>query len=183
MDSLEIAFGHAPNVPLSDHLEHYRRVGYANIDQGRWYYMTYDGRNDFIVEIEEKNNDHILGKTVAIKLRVPEPGFPIGWTIPEEYTFLISPAMMEFDGYEFYEYVDDQNVEMTGGGLAEDIATRFRNPVYTLPAGTDVLRTSMGVLETEGIPNLPVNLRRPRKARRTRKTRKTKRKSGTRRRR
>lgn len=128
----EFALNHAPNSPLVDGLEHYRRVGYANIDQGRWYYMTYDDYNDLIVEIEEKHPDHLVGQALKKKLRYPGPEDPVQWTPLAHYVFLISPAMMEHDGYKFYEYVDDQNVEMTGGRshhdrrLSPDVVRRKR---------------------------------------------------------
>ena len=92
--------------------------------------------------------------------------------------------------YKVYIFSEANNIQQ-GGGLAENLESRFRNPVYTLPAGTDIVRSSVDV------PNLPMVMRQPyanrgslkeprvRKTKRSRKSRgKTgKRKSGTHRRR
>jgi hypothetical protein len=190
------AVDHAPNVPLMDGLENYSQVAFENIEWDEWYYVmdTDDGVN-YIVYITRHGDDPEPADFVRVlrKYRRIPGDDEFDWT-DDEHEYVLDKDDIDAGVYVFYIYAPGQG----GGGLAEDIALRFRNPVYTLPAGTDVLRASLGMLETEGAPerevsrignadarpNLPVNMRQPkvRKANR-RRSRGKKRKSGTRRRR
>ena len=122
MQSLELALEHAPIVPLSDQLDHYRSVDFTNIDSNRFYYMTYDPFNEYIVEIDNKSESDLLGFAFARRSL-----HPIGpWSPLDEYAFYVTPEMMEF-GYKFYDYSAplNSNVNMNGGRKGK-IRTRTR---------------------------------------------------------
>jgi hypothetical protein len=175
------AVDHAPNVLLAEGLENYSQVAFENLEWDEWYYLidTDDGVN-YIVYITRRGDDPEPADFVRVlrKYRRVPGDDEFDWT-DDEHEYVLDKDAIVAGTYVFYIYAPGQG----GGGLAEDIAARFRNPVYTLPAGTDVLRTSLGVLRDEGTPNLPVNMRRSRKAKRSRRSRGKKRKTGTRRRR
>jgi len=175
------AVDHAPNVPLADGLENYSQVVFDNLEWDEWYYvMDRDEGYNYIVYITRRGDDPEPAQFVRLLKKYRRfPGEDeFEWT-DDNNEYVLHKDDIDAGIYVFYIYAPEQG----GGGLADNVAMRFRNPVYTLPAGTDVVRTSVGVLETEGIPELPVVMRRVRKVRKTRRSRRTKRTSGTRHRR
>jgi hypothetical protein len=102
MQSLEFALDHAPIVPLSDQLDHYTSVDFANIDDKKFYYFIYGPYDEFIVEIDDKSETLLLLSAFAHRSRQP-----LGAWIPiyEPPVFDVTPDMMQL-GYKFYNYTE-----------------------------------------------------------------------------
>lgn len=124
----DFAVVHLPNQPLADDLPNLHRVTFANIDIGKWYYMS-----DTEVEFDS------LVQGVYVD---DDPNFKfvrIVWSQPRDLNFpwqenrdlfilCISDNQVDNETFKFYVYAEPQNnnVVMNGGRIQQHKSRRTK---------------------------------------------------------
>ena len=124
----EDALDHAPNSPQWGNLEHYREVGFDNLEEGKYYYFK-NGNffEDYIVHVTNKLNNRVNGDLIYKRRTVgfsqdPDTEYEEDQWMPVQFGvgYLRAPLASMNDqspggARKFYVY--DEDVEMQEGGM------------------------------------------------------------------
>ena len=169
---------HLPEGDLEDGLQNYQSVSYDNIDQGKLYFFTI-AHDDYLGKVVLKD-DYVINIDFTMK----HYHINNGWRY-HNGKIAAEKEQVANGEIQFYNYINynsaNSGMNMSGGGLVEDINARLDDPSYILPAGT-VARRMVPMMRTTPpfFPRKTIHSRR--KVRKSRKANK-KQKRATRRRR
>ena len=174
----DFAMAHLPEGDLEDGLQNYQPVTYDNIDQDKLYFFTM-AHDDYLGKVVLKD-DYVINIDFTMK----HYHINNGWRY-HNGKIAAEKEQVANGEIQFYNYINynsaNSGMNMSGGGLVEDINARLDDPSYILPAGT-VTRRMVPMMRTTPpfFPRKTIHSRR--KVRKSRKANK-KQKRATRRRR
>ena len=141
----DFAFNHSPNSPLWDTLEHYHKVNFENLEEGKYYYFK-NGNfiEDYIVQVVRKSNNKV---TLATKYKRATSHWGVGPNakyeelnrqnfvyVPSDWKEVDYVAEITIHDNELNDdqaqgglrqlYVYDEDIVMQNGGVRKNVKHR-----------------------------------------------------------